>query len=195
MKKTDDSRIHKLNFILGKLPLIYPADLRVIFFLYFYVYRIIKTRKEKINPQGWEIISKWKKNLDQTKGNYSRTHPSVSSLKVYKCHLLVWRKVKQTFNFEKKILLALTDIEGIFFQRQFLNKRNVKSQIFQITFSTRQLWFQRYLLRRGETGDFIKSQERLQSSRQAVLGLRPLWGAPKSESESPVQTCESPNSH
>lgn len=44
-------------------------------------------------------------------------------------------------------------------------------------------------------GGFTKSQEGLHGSRQAVLGLCPLKGAPRSESESPVHTCEFPNSH
>lgn len=43
--------------------------------------------------------------------------------------------------------------------------------------------------------DFTKSQEGLHGSRQAVSGLRPLWGGPRSESESPAHTCEFPNSH
>lgn len=47
-------------------------------------------------------------------------------------------KVKLNIGFQKTILLDLTDIEDIFFQRQFQNERNVKVQIFQITFSTRQ---------------------------------------------------------
>lgn len=44
-------------------------------------------------------------------------------------------------------------------------------------------------------GGFTKSQEGLHGSRQAVLGLCPLKGGPRSESESPVHTCEFPNSH
>lgn len=47
------------------------------------------------------------------------------------------RQVKQNFRFQKTGL-DLTDFEGIFFQRQFQKERNVKVQIFQITFSTRQ---------------------------------------------------------